>query len=617
MRTPPLACFVPMLVACLPAVFCPAADLGWSYPPTGPLRVHVIRGSSYYTRDFRVDDVLARAGVGWLTESTQEDRSSLGFRGGAPAEAGWLTGQADPAGQAMDHHLIIACSVSASGIGKNQDVLVDYVQNGGSVLFFCDGGTFGDRSSRSSLAEMAPIALPGEGPWALETESVNDGVVLKAGPDCPKEQTSLLDAAADNPPRVYSYYQVQPKPNAKQLLLTGDGRPLLLLHEFGRGQVAVFTATCRGYPKEGQLAYWKWDGWPALLAATVERTAQTTGNAPHGLDENGRSCVAQARRRAHDLLDGLNESAQAEFEAQLSAAAARCHDEATAEFLLGIVADYPPDLPNELASELGQTLSPWIGKGSSSFARALLGSGQVGKTILGLIALGAVADDARAELIAFYRSGAPHGQAGAGISLARGDSQGVATIMRLEENARQIRHAAVIGLGVRGDSAALPLLRKAMSTLGTEGRFPLDKTPDVLTPAHRDYQNAVVSALLCGDATVAESVVDFLLVNESLAARSETEENQRPEVVAWQRQLLRRMTRTPDIVLPALAERIAREENNSITATAIAVFGGRRLPEETARQLAVSPVAAVAEIGKRNRDSIPTSNTEHSTTGGF
>jgi len=189
--------------------------------------------------------------------------------------------------------------------------------------------------------------------------------------------------------------------------------------------------------------------------------------------------------------------------------------------------------------------------------------------------------------------------------------------MRLEENARQIRHAAVIGLGVRGDSAALPLLRKAMSTLGTEGRFPLDKTPDVLTPAHRDYQNAVVSALLCGDATVAESVVDFLLVNESLAARSETEENQRPEVVAWQRQLLRRMTRTPDLVLPALAERIAREENNSITATAIAVFGGRRLPEETARQLAVSPVAAVAEIGKRNRDSIPTSNTEHSTTGGF
>ena len=589
-----------------PVGICQASELGWSYPPAGPVRVHVIRGSSYYTREYRLEEVLARAGAGGLTENTPEDRESLRFGRGSSGEAGWLSGHPDPAGPAMNHHLVVVCAVSASGLGKNQKVLADYVAHGGSVLFFCDSSTFGERSDKSALAAMVPLEFPDAGPWTLETTSASDGVVLKAGPDCTAEQKRLLDAASENPPRVYSYYPIKPTPTAKVLLVTGDDKPILVTHEFGKGRVAVFTATCRGYPKEGQLAYWKWNAWPALLAATVQQLATAAGDVPRGLDENGRSCVSQARRRAYDLLDGLSEAGRTEFEAVLSSAAARCHDAGTAEFLLGMLAEYPPDLPGELAGELGQTIAPWVDASCARHARTLVESGQVGKTILGLIVLGAAAQDAASTLTAFYETGAAHGQGGSGISLARGDSQGVEAIMVAQENARGIRRAAVIGLGMLGKPAALPLLKKAVRTHSDQGRYSTDsdKVPDAIEPEHQDYQNALLSALLCGDAESAGPVVDFLLVNAAIAAQTPTEEkpSQRPAAVAWQQQLHRRLATAPDSVLPALAVRIAAEQNSNIATTAIAALGGRRLPAETAQRLSESPVAAVAEIGKRNQE---------------
>jgi hypothetical protein len=71
-----ILCALPLLAAwaVAPAIDCRAAELGWSYPPAGPLCVHVVQGYSYYTRNYRVDEVLARAGVSLVTQSTQEDR---------------------------------------------------------------------------------------------------------------------------------------------------------------------------------------------------------------------------------------------------------------------------------------------------------------------------------------------------------------------------------------------------------------------------------------------------------------------------------------------------------------------------------------------------------------
>ena len=606
-----ILCVLPLLAAwaVTPAIDCRAAELGWSYPAAGPLRVHVVQGYSYYTRNYRVDEVLARAGVNLVTESTQEDRGVSQWGGTSAPDAGWLRGCADPAGFAMDHHLVIVCSVGASGFGQNAKVLVDFVKHGGSVLLLCDSYAFGNRSGKSAFAEMAPLEFPDEGPWTLETESASEGVALKPGPDCDAKQ--LPGAVPDNPPRVYSFYKVKAKPDAKVLLTVGDDAPVLIAGEFGKGRIAVFTASCRGYAKEGQIPYWEWSGWASFMAATLKQLAAGTGDAPHGLADGGRRVLAEAMNEAYDLLDGADEQGRREFEALLDAAVRRCHDKPTAEFLLKLVAEYPLDLPGELAAAIGQTLSPHLDDASAEPARALVDSGQAGKTILGLIALGAAGgDDARATLEEFLESGAPRARSGSVASLATADPPSVEAVMQAEQDAAAIRRAAVIGLGSLGDPAAVPTLKEAAERYAAEGRYQADAQPDSIEPAHRDYQNAVLAALLAGDAESAGPVVDFLVENVSVISRTPSEEGQRQSAVAWQQQLCRRLAAAPDGVVAALAKRIAAEESSNVTGAALAALGGRGLSPELAKALSESSVDAVAELGRSHTKKKETKATE-------
>jgi hypothetical protein len=563
-----------------------------------PLRVHVVRGSSYYTRDYKVDELLSHAGASLLTESTESDRGVSQWGGTSAPDAGWLRGYPDPAAYAMEHRLVVVCSVGASGFGKNQQVLIDFVKQGGAVLFFCDSYTFGDRSGKSPLAELAPLEFPAEGPWRLETQQVSEGVELKPGPDSTLKQ--LPDVEQDNPPRVYSYYQVKPKSGAKVLLVAGDDQPILLMHEFGKGRVALFTATCRGYPKEGQVAYWRWSGWPAILVDTVKQITATSRTAAPGLDEETRQAIVAARNRAYDLLDGANEAGRADFEASLRQTATRCHDKSTAEFVMELIAKYSLDLPIELATAIGDAVGPSADESLAEYARTLIDSGKVGKTILGLIVLGGTrSGDARPTLEEFYASGAPRKAAGTEDSLLTADSLGVAAFMQTREDAVQIRRAAVTGLGLLADQAAVPLLSKAVATHAAEGRYQAETTPEGIEAEHRDYQNALMASLFCGDAQAAGPVVDALLGNLSVISRSDLEAEQRQSAVAWQRQLYRRLTAVPENVLPALAKRVAAEQNSGVTVAALAMFGGKQLAPEIATVLSASPVPAVAALGKR------------------
>lgn len=579
-------------------VYSAAPELGWSFPPAGPLRVHVVRGYSYYGRDYRIEEVLVHAGANLFTNSAQEDRSDPEASGDT-SNAGWLMRCADAAGQVMDHHLVIVSSINASEFGDNGQVLVDYVKNGGSVLFLCGSSSFGGQSEKSVLATMVPLEFPDEGPWRLETEQVSESVKLKAGPDYSAKQ--LPGVTPDNPPRVYSYYKIKPKPKAKVLLVAGDNAPILIVDNFGQGQVAVFAATARGYPKEGQTPYWRWDGWPALLAETVRQIAATPDDVLRGLDEKGRQQIIETRGKAYDLLDGVNEEKRGDYEAVLHQAGMRCHDKPTAEFVLGLIADCPLGIPSELGSTLGQTLAPWVDKSSADSAQTQLKSGDVGKTILGLIVLGATrSDDAKSTLEEFFETGTPRKKGGEELSLAVADPGTVEAYMQTQEDAAQIRRAAVMGLGLLADDAVLPVLQRTTATYAVEGSFKPDTEIETIEREHFDYQNALIALLLCGDVDAAEPVVDVLLKNLSVVSRTETEESGRRAAKAWQQQLYRRLTAVPDSVLLALAKKIAAENSRNITAAAMAIFGGKELSPEIANMLSESSVAPVAELGKRS-----------------
>jgi hypothetical protein len=447
---------------------------------------------------------------------------------------------------------------------------------------------------------MAPLEFPAEGPWALEIEQVSEGVELKPGPDFQADR--LPGAKSDNPPRVYSYCKVKAKPAAKVLLVAGNNKPILIVHEFGRGRAAVFAATCRGYPKEGQVAYWRWDGWPALLAETVRQLAAPPRNAPHGLDEGSRRAVINAKEKAYDLLDGVDETSRKQFEAMLHQTAMRCHDKATAGFLLGLVAEYPLGLPNELAGTICRAVCPWIDESHLEHSWVMIESGDVGKTVLALVTLGAGrAADARSTLEEFYATGEPRKKAGSEFSLATADPGTVGAYMQASEEAGQIRRAAIMGLGRLGDRAALPLLRRAAAIHAAKGRYQPDKEPAAIESEHRNYQNALMASLLCGDAEAAGPVVDFLLENLSIIPRTDPETDDRQTATLWQQQLYRCLATVPDSVLPTLAKRIGPEESRSVVPAALAAFGGKDLSPEIAAVLSESSIAAVAALGERHQ----------------
>jgi hypothetical protein len=448
------------------------------------------------------------------------------------------------------------------------------------------------------LAKLAPLEFADEGPWTLESQSVNEGAALKPGPDLGAEK--LPELAKDKPPLVYSFYKVKAKPDAKVLLVAGEeDNPVLIMHAVGKGRVAVFTATCRGYPKEGQLAYWQWTAWPAFLAEVLRQLAAATADAPRGLDEEGRAALAEAGDRAYDLLDGVSDTGRTEFEALLGAAAARCHDKPTAEFLLELLAAYPLDLPDPSTHVLASALLPWVDDRCGQQVRALVESGEPGKTILGLILLGAARlEDAHSTLAAFLDTGAPRSRGGGELSLIDGDPQSVEAVMRAEQNAVKIRLAAIVGLGLSGDAASLPLLEKEAAAHAAQGRFEPDSEPAEITPEHQAYQNARLASLLCGDAESAGPVVDFLLANAAVISRASTESGAQQAALDWQAQRLRRLAKAPDSVLPALAKRISAEPNSGVKTPAMAIFGGRELPEEVAKVLSDSSVAVVAALGK-------------------
>ena len=84
------------------------------------------------------------------------------------------------------------------------------------------------------------------------------------------KRSSVATACAVSPelwqrsPVLYWRHAVTPKAGTDVHVLGGN-EPALISWKVGKGTVVVFTGTALGESKEGELPFWKWDGWPLLL----------------------------------------------------------------------------------------------------------------------------------------------------------------------------------------------------------------------------------------------------------------------------------------------------------------------------------------------------------------
>jgi len=414
-------------------------------------------------------------------------------------------------------------------------------------------------------------------------------------------------------------------------LRAGD-RPLLVCGTAGKGRVAVFAGTVSGPAAEGEVPFWTWDGWPTVFAETVGWLADARpGPGEDSAKQAGKS-IAEARELLEpddSLIEEDDEVAPSEskpdprerFEQVLLGLSAECQDRQTARLLVKTAADVPGDVSRQLTQALTRDLWPLLDESFQGQGKRLTDSGQPNKTALGLLALGASrADGALETLVRFYRTGKPRETAKpeeeepAGtdalhrIDLKPGAEQAA------ELATRDIRFAAMHGLGALGSAKGLDFLRNELKRLAVEGRYSTepgkpDTYRDTFTDEHMLYQEALLAALRCGDETAAEPLVEAMLINVYITLRARIERNKPedqvakalaalPGELAFMTSLSHRLTVLPEKVFPAMARAFAAKTDRRVAQPAMAVFAGRPLTNELKAILRESPVATVSELGR-------------------
>jgi len=164
---------------------------------------------------------------------------------------------------ALRFDLIVLCDVDAECLTVPQRAMIqDFVTAGGGLLVV--GGPFafghGQLAQSELLSPLLPVDITGEYdlqpfPTAVPLQPVR-GKIAKEGLTWAQQ------------PAVRWMHRTTPKPGAT-VELTAGGTPALVTWQFGKGRVAVLTATVLGEMPAGTTAFWEWPDWSKLMTNTL------------------------------------------------------------------------------------------------------------------------------------------------------------------------------------------------------------------------------------------------------------------------------------------------------------------------------------------------------------
>jgi len=573
------------------------APAEWIFPPQQPLRVLAVHGLWY--REQAVERALARMGGVFVDNCWESVPDGMRY-------------YPDSYEGLMGHHLVVIGNVNADAFGPiRRKMLKDYVAQGGAVLFLGGWYAFGPGYHNSVFEEISPVTYPEKpndppnqqspGVWK---SALPDGFTLAPGKDIIGSGFGKLNWIAA--PRVFWYNPLTPKDGAK-VLLTADGKPLLVAGTYGKGRVAVYGGTVLGDPPAGKLPYWQWDGWPSILADTMNWLVAGTAKPVTELS-------AEARGKLSKQLLGIGTKKLAAITPIITQYARICGDKDTAKLLLAGIATLDGDAPQALVDLVSDGTRAQVDATFTDTAQQLLDSGQTNKASLGLRVLGGIKTPAAKKTL---ENAAESGEVSAGAGDA--DEPGK-QIEDPQYTHYLIRLGAMEGLGDLGDPAELPQLREAMNKYARTKSKVENLDVYLVTQDDELYQQAALAVLRCGDATAAAPAIDSLLNTLYIIARQirmldhvpyEDEvgykvmqaniRRQFDRVYARQQQLYWQLTSLPPSVLPALAKRIAAEDDPLIIPIASIAFGRgfskTPFPAEVLATLKSSKLPAVAELG--------------------
>ena len=499
----------------------------WLIPKPLPPAVHIAKG--LWWNFFGLSEALAELGGAMVSSSYHANGQSGTSLRNFPTT--WQ--------QFMACNLILLVNVDAQAIGPSGRLLLEeYVKNGGT-LFVC-GGPFAFEPGGyqdTALAKLLPCEMTGPGRVKAE-----GGFVLKPTAGAKGILPDTLSWQAE--PRVFYYHEVQPKKDA-QILVTADGKPMLMVWPVGKGRVAALVATAEGEPAPGQLAFWNWGDLPRLIAGVSRWLMQGQGeNLPPAKS-------AETKQLLDELLGPALGDDNEKREQLIQKVLARCHDQAFAKDLLSAVSIYAGTPDRTFVTAAARAVQPFVDAGFEPAAQALLNSGNAGKAALGLQVLGTCrAAGAQATIIKFLTLGAS-----ALKEIGEKADSKMDGLMAVDQGDDQrLKLAAVIALGDLGEPANLASLRRETEKLTGKAANPAD--PGEVTDLNENIlQQALAARARLGDGQAVGPFLRELLKN---AAKMEEYDNYLDSINgSSEDKVLMRGRKTARKQLPVLRQRQA------------------------------------------------------------
>ncbi|MDA0836300.1 MAG: glutamine amidotransferase [Planctomycetota bacterium] len=476
----------------------------FSFPPS-PTRIHIAKGLWWHF--FRITEAGALMG-GAIYDESFDVHGRTNYHGYGKT----LGDFPRTAKQFFDYHVIVITGSRANALSEGiQMQLRDWVVQGGGLLV--TGGIQGlgrGKYSGTVLEGLLPATVSEEDDF----KKTSPGAVLS--PTAKGSEFFGNSSAWNQKPLLFYRHGDLVLKDGARVLLESEGQPVLITWNTGKGRVALFAGTVCGDPQPGELPFWEWDGWPRLLARTLQWLAETPlaessdGAAPAGKEYQ--SNLRQLKELTDINVEGLFDEDDPKPKTgdrpdtlkTILQLAVHCRDRVYALAVVKALEESGTVIKPELAETLFDSISRYVsGQLFSGPGKALATSPDSGRAALGIRVL---ASAKLPEGIPFALRYLANGLGG----LSGNSKTGLAATMRVETGEdERFRLAAVRALADYSDENLLPAFRKSAAGWNVKS---------VPSPAIAELQKDLseeIQLVLCqlGDGEAAENVVNLMVRN--------------------------------------------------------------------------------------------------------
>ncbi len=442
-----------MLTLCFPAGAGAANAVGPEVP-----KVHVARG--LWWNHWRIYEAIALMG-GAVSDASYDVYGNPGGYHGVGAPLGDFPSSQN-AIRKYDLIIIVNCRSAAIG-QKRQELLAEWVREGGGLLVIGGPMAFGEGNYHGSPIEaVLPVTVSAA--RDMVRASSDGGVASSGSEGAPAGEMTLDDAML-----IYYHTGLEVKPGAR-VVLTVEGKPLMILHEIGKGRVGVLAGTVCGVPGEGQVPLWETGRWPAALSASLDWLARKpetrqTASPPTPSGKEYAAGLRQLQELAepdfNSMLDGMLDEPEPTTKTghfpKIFDLSEKCADRAFALAVVKAVAESGTQLNAAQANRLFERINDHVEGGEFEAPGVQLAKASTpGRAALGMRVLANIHSPAANDYITRFLV------RGLAALPSEGDADMMSSAMRPPDGEDEhLRIASVRAASDSADSALLPGFRDA------------------------------------------------------------------------------------------------------------------------------------------------------------